>query len=304
MLFLLLWEFGQLDDMELRVHIMKKEKRSVRANLSLTIVATLLEIHLFWALTAAALTPPDLELWRLDCGQFVNLSVEDMSDTFAYQGQRKTLSNGCYLIRHGGEYMLWDTGFSAATIERYNASQMGATMPTSLPNQLARIGIEPKRVTVIGVSHYHGDHTGQASLFPWARLLIGKQDFELLVQRKSPDITPWTQEKANLELISGDKDVFGDGSVIMLGTPGHTLGHHSLLVHLPKSGVIILTGDLWHFTDQVNRNEMPQGTADRAANLASRERITRIAANLKATIIIQHETSDIPKLPALPVSAR
>jgi glyoxylase-like metal-dependent hydrolase (beta-lactamase superfamily II) len=114
--------------------------------------------------------------------------------------------------------------------------------------------------------------------------LVGKQDFDHMVERKSPDIASWMQDKANLELLSGDKDVFGDGSVIMLGTPGHTLGHHSLLVRLPQSGAIILTGDLWHFADQVNRNEMPVETADRAANLASRERITRMAANRSSRI--------------------
>ena len=44
-----------------------------------------------------------------------------------------------------------------------------------------------------------------------------------------------------------DKDVFGDGSVIMLNTPGHTPGHHSLLVKLPQKGAVILVGDRAHF---------------------------------------------------------
>jgi N-acyl homoserine lactone hydrolase len=249
----------------------------------------------------AATTAPDIELWRLDCGEFPGFDIAQMSDTFAYPGRVKTLTDSCYLIRHNNEYMLWDTGCSPRTIKDFNGA---AVMRETLLDQLPRIGVDRKQVSIVGISHSHPDHTGQAAQFPQARLLMGKADFDLLAQDKSEDIAPWLTDKANLEEVSGDKDVFGDGSVIMLATPGHTMGHYSLLIRLPKFGPIILSGDLWHFREQVLHNGVPPENVDRAATLASMDRILKAANNLKAKIIIQHEKADIPKLPLFPASAR
>jgi N-acyl homoserine lactone hydrolase len=246
----------------------------------------------------------DVELWRLDCGEFADFPLTEMSDDFAYTNRTLTLTDSCYLIRHGSEYMLWNTGFSPAAIQAFNTMGLKSAMRETLPAQLSRLGIDPKKIAVVGISHFHPDHTGQAALFPQARLLMGKADFEFLAQSKSVDVAPWLTEKSAVEAISGDRDVFGDGSVVMLATPGHTLGHHSLLVCLSQSGAVILTGDLWHFSEQVKYNRMPAATADRAAELASMDRILRAAAHLKAKIIIEHEKGDIAKLPLFPASAR
>ena len=117
----------------------------------------------------------------------------------------------------------------------------------------------------------------------------------------SADLELWRLDCG--KLTDWDKDVFGDGSVIMLSTPGHTSGHHSLLVRLPRFGPVILSGDLWHFSEQLRQNEMAAGTLDRAAELASRDRILKAVANLKATLVIEHELADISKLPIFPASA-
>jgi N-acyl homoserine lactone hydrolase len=242
----------------------------------------------------------DVELWRLNCGEFPPMSIEEMSDTFDYPtGATKVLTDSCYVVRHGHDYMLWDTGFSAASAEAFKV-----TAGEPLKAQLSRIGVDPKQISIIGISHWHPDHTGQAAQFPQARLLMGKADFESLVESKSPDITPWLAEGAKVEKISGDKDVFSDGSVVMLATPGHTTGHYSLLIRLKQFGPVILSGDLWHFSEQVSRNGVPLENVDRSATLASEDRILKAAANLKAKIVIQHEKADIPKLPLFPASAR
>jgi N-acyl homoserine lactone hydrolase len=242
-----------------------------------------------------------LSCGRLDCGAFPNFDIAQMSDTFAYPGRTKTLANSCYLIRHNNEYMLWDTGFSSKTIKDFNGA---VAMRETVVDQLSRIGVDPKQVLIVGISHSHPDHTGQAAQFPRARLLMGKADFDLLAQNNSEDVAPWLTDKANLEEVSGDKDVFGDGSVVMLATPGHTMGHYSLLIRLPKFGPVILSGDLWHFSEQVSHNGLPPENMDRAATLASMDRILKAAANLKAKIIIQHEKADVAKLPLFPLSAR
>ena len=89
----------------------------------------------------------------------------------------------------------------------------------------------------------------------------------------------------------------------MLKLPGHTPGHYALLVRL-ASGPVLLSGDQYHFTEQVKNRGVPPFNHDRADTLASSDRFDRIAANLKAKVIIQHEPADIAKLPAFPKAAQ
>jgi N-acyl homoserine lactone hydrolase len=101
-----------------------------------------------------------------------------------------------------------------------------------------------------------------------------------------------------------DKDVFGDGSVIMLNTPGHTPGHHSLLVKLPQMGSVVISGDAVHFRENYDNNGVPRFNSDRSQTLASIERLKGIVATFKAALIIQHDARDIDKLPAFPTAAK
>jgi N-acyl homoserine lactone hydrolase len=98
--------------------------------------------------------------------------------------------------------------------------------------------------------------------------------------------------------------VFGDGSVVILRTPGHTPGHSSLLVRLKETGPVLLSGDLMHFRENYETNGVPSFNTDRAQTIASLDRFKKIAEALKATVIIQHDMRDIGKLPAFPAGAK
>ena len=242
-------------------------------------------------------------LTRLDCG--TNNTPTDvgarMSDTYAFSGLKVQLTYSCYLVRHGDDFMIWDTG---------NPMSAGANAPrTSLVDLLAQLKVTPDQIKYVGISHYHGDHTGQVASFPRATLLIGKGDWEALNDPKTTAVnaTPfanWISGGGKVEPLPGDKDVFGDGSVVMLNTPGHTPGHHSLLVRLAGMGPVLITGDLAHFHENYDTNGVPSFNTDRAATLASLDRFKKIAGNLKATVIIQHDSRDIGKLPTFPASAK
>jgi glyoxylase-like metal-dependent hydrolase (beta-lactamase superfamily II) len=106
--------------------------------------------------------------------------------------------------------------------------------------------------------------------------------------------------EGKLEAVRGDKDVFGDQSVVMLDLPGHTPGHHGLLVKLPQSGYVLLSGDVAHFRENYVSNGVPWFNVDRAQSLASLDRFKALAKNLRATVVIQHEERDIGKLPKFP----
>ncbi|MBP2158134.1 MULTISPECIES: N-acyl homoserine lactonase family protein [Asticcacaulis] len=272
------------------------------------------------ALTAAFAAPvhaapnqtPDVELWRLDCGQITVRDLSVFSDTFAYAGLTRILTDSCYLIRHGQDYMLWDSGLPAGLLgAKVDPSAMfGPTLKVDLPTQLAQIGVKPDQIRYLGLSHNHFDHTGQAATFAKATLLIGAADLAALKHEPLPfavdpaPLRPWLDGKAKTDPVTGDRDVFGDGSVVMLAAPGHTPGETALLVRLPRTGAVLLSGDVVHFAEQWEKHGVPTFNADRADTLASMARLQAVAAELKATLIIQHEPADIAKLPAFPKSAR
>jgi glyoxylase-like metal-dependent hydrolase (beta-lactamase superfamily II) len=257
---------------------------------------------MFASASATAQTPPTITLSRMQCG--TNAAPTDVglrfSDTYAYSGLKIQLTFSCYLIRHGDDYLIWDTG---------NPASAGATAPKStLVELLSQLKLTPAQIKYVAVSHYHGDHTGQAALFPQSTLLIGKGDWDALNDPKSginaAAFTNWISGGGKVEPVAGDKDVFGDGSVMMLNMPGHTPGHHSLLVRLKDMGPVLVTGDLAHFQENYATGGVPTFNTDRAASLASIDRFKAIAKNLKATVIIQHDQRDVDKLPAFPGAAK
>lgn len=262
---------------------------------------------------AAAQTAPNAagpELWRLDCGEIQVTNLNVFSDTYLYVGQQKRLVASCYLIKHGDRYLLWDTGLSPTYLgTTREEGPFRMTLRERIGPQLARINVRPEQVSFVGISHYHFDHTGQLADFPGATLLIGTPDWEVVRSGQGPEdlATPfrrWIDGGGTAEPVPGDRDIFGDGSVVMLNLPGHTPGHHALLVRLAGGRNILLSGDQFHFTEQVRNNGVPGFNTNRADTLASSDRLLGIARSLNAELIIQHEANDVAKLPAFPASAR
>ena len=246
---------------------------------------------------------PEVTLTRIDCGISAKpMDLQRFSDTFSYPGQTRTFTFSCYLIKHGDEYMVWDTGFAPGS--NPNAPKVG------IVDRLKEVKVTPDQVKYVGISHFHGDHTGQLLPFAKATLLIGKGDWDGVTA--NPPLpganvlgfTPWTKDGGKVDPLVLDKDVFGDGSVVILRTPGHTPGHSSLLVNLKDKGPVILIGDLAHFIENYDSNGVPTFNTDRSQTVASLDRVKKIAEKLKATVIIQHDTRHIDKLPAFPAAAK
>src|SRR5213078_38440 len=253
------------------------------------------------ATSAHAQAPAEVTLTRLACGDGFN-DQRRFSDTFAYSDPKVPFTFSCYVIKHGSDYMVWDTGYAPG-------STPSATNKP-LTDLLTQIQVKPEEVKYVGISHFHADHTGQLAPFTNATLLIGKGDWEQITSptpmqgANAPGFKSWIDEKRKVEPLTGDKDVFGDGSVIVLRTLGHTPGHSSLLVRLKDMGPVLLTGDLVHFRENYETGGVPSFNFDRAATVASIERIKQIVANVKATVVIQHDMRDIGKLPAFPAAAK
>ena len=268
----------------------------------------MLAIALFTASTVAQAEPGAAEkLWRLDCGTIHVNRLDAFSDTRSYPGQSRDLVASCYLIKDGDAYMLWDTGLPASARGAPNdpAQSMSPTLRKTIVEQLAELGLRPDQIGLIGISHYHFDHTGQAADFPKAKLVVGAADLAAMrsdAARGKP-VAPWLAPGAKVEGVEGDKDLFGDGSVVMVALPGHTPGHHGLLVRLPKTGMVLLSGDVAHFRENLETDGVPPFNTDRADSLAAMDRFRKLAASLKAVAVIQHDPRDVTKLPAFPKAA-
>lgn len=248
---------------------------------------------------------PAMQLWRLDCGSILIKEFNSFfSDTLEYKSGPRTVASSCYLVRHGEQYLLWDTGYPASFRGKSEAGSLTvASLRVTVAEQLRALKLTPADIDVIGISHMHGDHTGQAREFSAAKLVVGKADFELTKGDKDP-FGPWRSEGAKLQLMHGaDIDLFGDGRVVALNLPGHTPDHMALLVRL-ASGNILLTGDLYHATEARALRGVPPFNTSRAETLASIDRFERLAKVWKAKVIIQHEPADIAKLPAFPMAAK
>ena len=255
------------------------------------------------ALAAPARAAPDMSLTRFECGtpQAPTAVNQRFSDTYAYGDLKLQFVFSCYLVKHGDDYLLWDTGHAMTA--------PNVAPKVSLVDLLAQINVKPEQIKFVGISHYHADHTGQVASFPKATVLIGKGDWDAISAPKPgtgvnfKPFESWIKGDSKVEALTLDKDVFEDGSVIVIRTPGHTPGHSSLLVKLPQTGAVILVGDAIHFRENYDSDGVPAFNYDRAQTVASIERIKKIASNLKAKVIIQHDARDLNQLPAFPASA-
>ena len=148
----------------------------------------------------------------------------------------------------------------------------------------------PSDIRYLAISHAHGDHVGNVDMFPQATLLV--QEAEYLDPLGAPNFKP-DQPVVKAE---GDYDVFGDGSVMLISTPGHSPGHQCLLVKMPQTVAILFSGDSPHTQANWDTHRTPnQGTsAAQALALASLDRMAEVLQQYNATLWIGHETTEVP----------
>jgi N-acyl homoserine lactone hydrolase len=253
------------------------------------------------------------QLFRLDCGRSL-ANDESVWTPGQNVGVSIEFSSTCWLIRHGSEWLLWDTGVPEGA---FSDPRGWSTLPKlivyhldrTLTDQLAEIGLKRDDVARVAISHTHGDHIGNVSLFPNSTILMQRAEYNWI---HSPDGSNDNVNQLmalarkllgtpkNLQLIDGDTDVFGDGSVILVSTPGHTPGSQSLLVHLKNSGFIILSGDVVHLEGNFEQSIVPSLNTNKPESIASMERIRQLIGTYKATLFINHDKKQSDKLKLLP----
>ncbi len=251
------------------------------------------------------------KLFRLDCGRSV-ANDESVWTPGENVGRSIKFSSTCWLVKHGGDWLLWDTGVPESAL---NNPDGWSTLPQlivyhldrSLMDQLTEIGLKPSDITYVAISHTHGDHIGNVRSFPNSRILMQRAEYAWINSGDGPNdnvnqlmalARKLMGTPKNLQLINGDMDVFGDGSVSLISTPGHTPGSQSLLVHLRNTGFVILSGDVAHSKKNFENDIVPSLNTDQAQSIASMERIRRMIATYRAAFFINHdkEQTDTLKL--------
>ena len=253
------------------------------------------------------------KLFRLDCGRSL-ANDESVWTPGENAGRSIEFSSTCWLIKHGSEWLLWDAGVPEAAL---NDPRGWSTLPKlivyhldkTLTDQLAEIGLKPRDIARVAISHTHGDHIGNVGLFPNSTILMQQAEYSWINSPDGPNdnvnqlmalARKLLGTPKKLQLIDGDTDVFGDGSVTLVSTPGHTPGHQSLLVHLKNSGFIILSGDVVHLEENFEKNRVPSLNTNNAESIASMQKIRQLIAMYKATLFINHDKKQTDKLKLLP----
>jgi glyoxylase-like metal-dependent hydrolase (beta-lactamase superfamily II) len=254
----------------------------------------------------AAEAVKQVRLYALDCGRVQIKDMAMFSDTGEYDGKPGTLVDPCWLIRHPKGTLLWDTGLGDKMAENKNGVDIEVghmQVDVTLLDQLKAIGLTPADVTYLSFSHTHFDHTGNANEFPGATWILNKAEIAWAESKPGPFVhldSFSAYKNAKTQMIDGDYDVFGDGSVRILKTPGHTPGHQALQIRLKSAGTVIISGDLFHVRDNYRFRRVPPFNVERADTLASIDRVTTILKNTKGRLVVHHDPNDFKALPKFP----
>jgi len=253
--------------------------------------------------------PQSLRLYVLDCGKITPANA-DAYDLKSSEMATVNMITPCFLIVHPRGTMIWDTGEISDSAFKDGVSPQKLntfTVDRPLLPQLAAIGYIPANITYLALSHYHADHVANASLFAGSTWIVQKGDRDRILAPR-PTVRPAVGAVPDPKFFEGlansktimlngeDHDVFGDGTVVIKSTPGHTPGHQSLFLKLGKTGNVLLTGDLYHYPEEITLKKIPSFDTNKEQTAKSREMIEEFVKQNHAQLWIQHDyTSGIKR---------
>ncbi|HEX4270900.1 MAG TPA: N-acyl homoserine lactonase family protein [Rhizomicrobium sp.] len=238
------------------------------------------------------LTSP--RVYVLDCGTIISNRPEGFGLT-RDEVFNPNFSDPCFLVVHPKGILLFDTGLPDSHVGRPIYENMmayeGILKFTTLRGELANIGVTAPMITYLAISHSHWDHVGNANDYAGSTWLARKAEYDFMFR---PDANPVALKNydrlahaANIKFIDGDYDVFGDGSVVLLSTPGHSPGHQSLYVKLAHTGGVVISGDLYHYSAERKLGRVPP-REQTTETPASRKKIEDFLARTHSQLWIGH----------------
>jgi N-acyl homoserine lactone hydrolase len=260
--------------------------------------------------------PRSLRLYVFDCG---TIHVGN-TETFGLKKQEvatSDLSVPCFLVIHPKGTLIWDTGAipdadwkpTGAPVTHHvvlpDHWERDVTVTKLLKAQLLEIGYAPADITYLALSHYHYDHTANASQFTGATWLVQQAERDAMFADPPPRVTqPSTygslRNAKTVVIDNEDRDVFGDGTVVIKWAPGHTQGHQMLYLKLAKTGDVLLSGDIYHYPEERTLNRVPTFEFNQDQTRASRVATDAFLKKTGAQLWIQHDFVGNAKLKKSP----
>jgi glyoxylase-like metal-dependent hydrolase (beta-lactamase superfamily II) len=256
---------------------------------------------------ACSTTPDGPRLYIFDTGEIAGLDPKLFN--FTREELREVdFVNQAYLIVHPRGTVMFDSG--GIGDEHFPADGRPAkdgvqTATRKLVPQMEAAGYKPADITYLVLSHYHADHTGNANLFAGATWIVQKAEHDVMfAEPPAPIMQPASYsalKTAKTRVLNNeDFDIFGDGTVVVKATPGHTPGHQVLFVKLPKTGPVVLAGDLYHYPEEIATGRTPTFEFDAAMSARSRTALLAFVKETGAKLWIEHDKATHATLPKSP----
>jgi N-acyl homoserine lactone hydrolase len=218
-------------------------------------------------------------------------------------GRPVTIPLLMFLIDHPKGLVVFDTGIDT---DAEQEPFVEVTPEQRIDRQMRRLGYEPADVKYVILSHLHLDHVGGMPLFPDATFVVRRQELRAAwwpdAYERGYDFDGLMRTRHLKYLQPADSeafDVFEDGSLICFDTKGHTEGHQSLLVNLPKSGRIVLTGDAVQVAENFTGKVPPGMCWSSQLAVQAIERLQHLQAE-GVLLIFGHELSSLDTLKLAP----
>ncbi len=237
---------------------------------------------------------PKMQVYVFDTGRITAFDASVLSPGVD-SGRVITLGNPSFLIVHPKGTLMWDTGHpDSLTRFPEGIREAFALMQHQRPllEQLQAVGVPPQEVTYLALSHLHTDHAGNANYFRNATLLIQREEYEAAFGREperylfAPGLY---NQLTKRKVLTGDYDVFGDGTVVLKKAPGHSPGHQALFIRLPERGPVLISGDLYHHARNRQYRRVPVFNFNRDQSRESIEDIEQFVQQQGAQVWIQHD---------------
>lgn len=218
-----------------------------------------------------------------------------------------------YLVDHPEGLVVVDTGLSHDMLDapaeygQHGAGFMETFLPAIDygPDMHPRVSLEdagyaPEEVDYVVMTHLHSDHAGHMDTFPEAEFLVQKRELRYAnwpvpvqeVFYLEGDFDVLRSEKYDVTPLESEYDVFGDGTVRTVPTPGHTPGHQSVVVELP-SGPVVLAADIAHQQDGYEREHLASFNWDLQKSVRSLRKIKAMARRTGAEVYVTHDNGHI-----------
>ena len=249
------------------------------------------------------------------CGGLIDLDLSGFFCDVA-PGRRMTVPVICFLIAHPRGNVLVDTGVHRQALTdpvgRLGERRAGLFRLRSAPgdevvSQLALVGLAPSDIRYVVNSHFHFDHCGGNEFFPRSTFLVQRPEMEAARQvlagaqiRYSPSPIDF-DHPLDYHVIEGEHDVFGDGSVLLFPSYGHTPGHQSLRVRGGKGAHLVCASDACYTRENMDRDVLPNILWDPGVMRESLGALRRLRDQEGAAMFYGHDPAQwqtMPKAPA------